>query len=78
MQVYKAPINDYKFLIKDFLNSNISESILQKSDLNIEDINMILEEAAKMCEDTLLPINQSGDIEGCNYNNGEVISLISN
>ncbi len=72
MQVYKAPINDYKFLIEDFLNSSISESILQKSDLNIEDINMILEEAAKMCEDTLLPINQSGDIEGCNYNNGEV------
>ncbi len=72
MQVYKAPINDYKFLIEDFLNSSISESILQKSDLNIEDINMILEEAAKMCEDTLLPINQSGDIEGCNYNNGKV------
>ena len=32
MQVYKAPINDYKFLIKDFLNSELSDIVLKNSD----------------------------------------------
>ena len=31
MQVYKAPLKDYKFLIKDFLNSSLSESVLKNS-----------------------------------------------
>ena len=26
---------------------------------------MILEEASKMCEETLLPLNVTGDSEGC-------------
>ena len=63
MQVYKAPLNDYKFLVKDFLNSRIADSIFKNSDLNTDDLDMILQEAAKLCEETLLPINQSGDSE---------------
>ena len=46
MQVYKAPIRDYQFLIKDFLNSESLDPIFKKSDLNTEDLDMILEEAA--------------------------------
>ena len=45
MQVYKAPLKDYKFLIKDFLNSSSSDSVLKNSDLNTEDLDMILKEA---------------------------------
>ena len=33
---------------------------------------LIIEEAAKLCEETLLPLNQSGDSEGCSFNNGVV------
>ena len=33
---------------------------------------MILEEAAKFCENTLLPINQSGDAEGCFFEGGKI------
>ena len=72
MQVYKAPIKDYQFLIKDFLKSESLDSIFKNSDLNIDDLNMILEEAAKLCEETLLPINQLGDMEGCSFNKGNV------
>ena len=32
MQVYKAPLKDYKFLIKDFLNSSLSETVLKNSE----------------------------------------------
>ena len=72
MQVYKAPLNDYKFLVKDFLNSGIADSVFKNSDLNTDDLDMILQEAAKLCEETLLPINQSGDSEGCLFKNGKV------
>ena len=71
MQVYKAPLKDYKFLIDDFLNLN-SSSILKNSEIDKEDLYMILDEAAKLCEQTLLPINQSGDLEGCLHKNGKV------
>ncbi len=72
MQVYKAPLKDYKFLIKEFLNSNDLESVFNNSDLSLDDLDMILEEAAKLCEETLLPLNQSGDLEGCTFNKGDV------
>ena len=72
MQVYKAPIKDYRFLIKDFLNSEYLDIIFKNSDLNIDDLEMILEEASKLCEETLLPINQLGDLEGCSFKNGDV------
>ena len=72
MQVYKAPLKDYKFLIKDFLNSSLSEVVLNNSETEIEDLDMILEEAAKLCEEILLPLNQIGDSEGCHFNKGKV------
>ena len=74
MQVYKAPLNDYAFLIKDFLNLSSTDQILNQSDLNIEDLEMILSEAAKLCENTLLPLNQSGDEEGCILKDGKVVT----
>ena len=32
----------------------------------------VLEEGGRMCEDVLAPLNQSGDAEGCHYENGVV------
>ena len=52
MQFYKAPLKDYKFLIKDFLNSGSAESVLKNADIELEDLDMILDEAAKLCEET--------------------------
>ena len=72
MQVYKAPLKDYKFLIKDFLNSGSTDLVFKNSDIEQSDLEMILDEAAKLCEEILLPINQSGDEEGCTFNNGKV------
>ena len=50
MQVYKAPIKDYKFLIKDFLNSGLANSVINNSDLNIiaaDTLNDAAEKAVK-------------------------------
>ena len=72
MQVYKAPLKDYKFLIKDFLNSGSTDLLFKNSGIDHSDLEMILDEAAKLCEEILLPINQSADTEGCTFNKGKV------
>ena len=70
MQIYIAPLRDMKFLIRDFIDSSFFEDLeFEKSDLE-----MVLDEASKICEETLLPINQSGDLEGCKFDKGKVIT----
>ncbi|MAV61886.1 MAG: acyl-CoA dehydrogenase [Candidatus Pelagibacter sp.] len=71
MQIYKTPIKEYKFLIDDFLNMNESE-VLKKQELDTSDLMLILDEASKLCEETLLPLNQTGDSEGCKFDSGNV------
>ena len=74
MQFYKAPVEDIKFLLRDFLELSNKKSLLNKLDLEIDDLEAILNEAAKLCEETLLPLNQSGDQEGCKYEKGQVFA----
>ena len=71
MQIYKTPLKEFKFLIEDFLKLDESK-VLKKIDLETSDLMLILDEAAKLCEETLLPLNQSGDSEGCKFENGKV------
>jgi len=73
MQVYKTPIREYRFLLEDFLKLNSSKILTDRS-LEIDDLLMIIEEASKMCEETLLPLNAIGDSEGCVFEDGKVIA----
>ena len=74
MQSYKAPINDMNFILGDFLNSDAGDYLLNDHDYAIDDLNMILNEAGKFCEEVLLPLNQTGDHEGCKFSEGNVIT----
>jgi len=73
MQVYKTPIREYRFLLEDFLDLN-NNKVLTNRSLEIDDLLMIIEEASKMCEETLLPLNTIGDNEGCVFQDGKVIA----
>tara|TARA_B100000029_G_scaffold82182_1_gene73088 strand:- start:45 stop:497 length:453 start_codon:yes stop_codon:yes gene_type:complete len=73
MQVYKTPIREYRFLLEDYLKLN-SNKVLTNRNLEIDDLLMIIEEASKMCEETLLPLNTIGDSEGCVFQDGKVIA----
>ena len=73
MQVYKTPIREYRFLLEDFLDLNNSK-VLKDRSLEIDDLLMIIEEASKMCEETLLPLNAIGDNDGCAFQDGKVIA----
>ena len=72
MQIYKAPINDIKFLLNNFLQLSDSELNLLNPNFEVSDLEMVIEEAAKICEETLLPLNATGDSEGCTFKNGKV------
>ena len=71
MQSYSAPLNDMKFIIEDFLNSGAEDTLFKQNDIEIEDFNFILDESSKFCEEILLPLNQSGDKEGCTLKMGK-------
>ena len=73
MQIYKTPLREFKFLLEDYLKLN-DDKILTKRNLELDDLLLILEEASKMCEETLLPLNAIGDSEGCTFDNGKVIA----
>ena len=73
MQIYKTPLREFRFLLEDFLQLNNNKVLTDRS-LEIDDLLMILEEASKMCEETLLPLNAIGDNEGCVFEDGKVIT----
>jgi alkylation response protein AidB-like acyl-CoA dehydrogenase len=60
-----------RFVIGE-MNDASEFAALGFEDVNDELIETILEEAAKVCEEVLLPLNATGDKEGCHYENGVV------
>jgi alkylation response protein AidB-like acyl-CoA dehydrogenase len=72
MPVYRAPLDDYRFVIHELLEVDKHRDLPQFEDLTPETIDDILTNAAKFCEEVLQPLNQSGDEEGCHFENGVV------
>lgn len=67
MPNYTAPLNDMSFVLFDVLKAQQLSLCPGFEDANEEMIRAVLDEAAKLAENILQPINQSGDIEGCHY-----------
>jgi alkylation response protein AidB-like acyl-CoA dehydrogenase len=73
MLQYKAPVMDMKFLIEDVFNYYPHyEKYPEFAEATPDLVDAILQECAKFCENELLPLNQSGDKEGCVFDNGRV------
>ena len=73
MLQYKAPVMDIKFLIEDvFKYYSHYEKYPEFAEATPDLVDAILQECAKFCENELLPLNQSGDKEGCKFDNGVV------
>jgi len=67
MPQYTAPLNDMSFVLFDVLQAQDLSLCPGFEDANEEMIRAVMDEASKMAENILQPINQSGDIEGCQY-----------
>ncbi|MDH2313868.1 acyl-CoA dehydrogenase C-terminal domain-containing protein [Methylobacterium brachiatum] len=70
MQTYKAPLRDMRFVLHEL---HADASVLPgMEDFTPDVADAILEEAGKFCTERLLPLNASGDEEGCRLENGVV------
>lgn len=69
MQSYNAPLRDMRFVLHELHGA---APLPGQEDFTPELTDSILEEAAKFCTEQLLPLNASGDLEGCTYENGVV------
>ena len=73
MPTYKAPLRDIRFLMNEVLDyPQHYQKLNNGAAADPETVDMILEGAAEFCESILSPLYQSGDEEGCHFNNGDV------
>jgi alkylation response protein AidB-like acyl-CoA dehydrogenase len=72
MPAYKAPLDDIRFLLHDVHDVAQLAALPGFEDATPDLIDAVLVEGAKICEEVLFPLNQSGDTEGVTYANGEV------
>jgi alkylation response protein AidB-like acyl-CoA dehydrogenase len=72
MPVYKAPLDHIRFVLNDVLDAQQLSTLPGYGDATPDTVDQILQEGAKICEDVLFPLNQSGDEEGCHFENGVV------
>ncbi|MCR9257659.1 MAG: acyl-CoA dehydrogenase C-terminal domain-containing protein [Alphaproteobacteria bacterium] len=72
MTVYHAPIRDMSFVLYELIGAERMEKLPGNEETTRDLVEAILEEAAKFCGEVLLPINASGDHEGCKLENGVV------
>ena len=70
---YKAPIRDIKFLFEDVFDYyGHYQQHAEYAEATPDLVDAIFAECAKFSENELLPLNQSGDKEGCHFDNGVV------
>lgn len=68
MPDYKAPVRDMQFILHEVFNAESIWAKLGLDEVNRELADAILEEAAKISENLLSPLNRSGDEEGVSWN----------
>ena len=75
MSVYNAPLNDMRFILTDvFKAPEFWQNNTNLAHVDMETVDMILEEMAKLSKNVLLPINQSGDEEGATFQGDGVVT----
>ena len=72
MPSYKAPLENMRFILHDVLGAAQLAELPGYEQATEDLMNQIMEEGGKICEGVLFPLNQSGDKEGCTFENGAV------
>jgi alkylation response protein AidB-like acyl-CoA dehydrogenase len=66
MPQYTPPLRDMQFVLHELLGVVPQlNQIPAHAELDVETVNAVLEEGGKFAAEVLLPLNQSGDREGC-------------
>ena len=73
MVTYKAPLKDIRFVLYELRgHEETIASLPSYGEASRDMVDAVLDEAARFCENELLPLNGPGDIEGCTLENGNV------
>jgi alkylation response protein AidB-like acyl-CoA dehydrogenase len=73
MATYSPPVRDLSFVLNELLDAPAVFATMDESgEVNAELIGAILEEAGKVCENELFPCYQTGDEQGCQFEDGVV------
>jgi alkylation response protein AidB-like acyl-CoA dehydrogenase len=73
MAIYTAPVEDMRFILNELHGAQARFAELPGFEEATSDLlDVILEEAAKVCENELLASNQSGDEQGAIWKDGKV------
>ena len=73
MVTYRAPLDDLRFVLHQLHDYGGRVADLPGcEEASAELVDAVLEEAARFCENELLPLNQPGDAAGCSFENGVV------
>ncbi|WP_415882394.1 acyl-CoA dehydrogenase C-terminal domain-containing protein [Neptuniibacter sp. QD34_54] len=73
MPEYKAPLRDMDFVLNEVLNAEQHyQSLSGCEDATPDMVAAIMEEGAKFAERVLSPLNQIGDQQGCQWDDGAV------
>ncbi len=72
MATYKAPIRDMQFVMYELMNAEKLSELPGFEEATRDLIDPVLEEAGKITEEVLFPLNRSGDEEGCTWQDGKV------
>ncbi len=65
MPSYKAPVEEVLFLLRDVFPIQRYNNLPGFAEATPDVVEAIVSEAAKLCEETLQPLNQTGDRAGC-------------
>ncbi|MDE1900838.1 MAG: acyl-CoA dehydrogenase C-terminal domain-containing protein [Alphaproteobacteria bacterium] len=72
MPTYKAPLEDIRFILNEVIDAPALAKLPGYEEATPDNIDTVLDAAAQLCEEVLFPLNQSGDAEGCSFDNGNV------
>ncbi|MCJ8169001.1 acyl-CoA dehydrogenase C-terminal domain-containing protein [Atopomonas sediminilitoris] len=73
MPAYKVPMRDMRFLMNEVLDYPTHYAQLaQGGEATPDVVDAIVQECAKLCEEVVAPLYQSGDEQGCQFDQGQV------
>lgn len=75
MAIYNPPLDEMRFMLNDVFDvEKFWQANENLAHVDMDTVNMVLEEMAKLSKNVLLPLNRTGDEEGATYEGDGVVT----